>query len=206
MSDAEKKVKAVNISPEAEIEIASVKLDAHNARNHGRRSIDAIKKSLAEFGQVKPIVLGKDGKVIAGNGTVTAALELGWTKIKAVQTDFEGARALAYALADNRTAELSTWNLEELDYAIGNITMDGKMSGMLDSIGFSAIDLKSVRGAADKAESGSAKLIDIQPQAPPAMSWVLIAVPTTRWSDVSLHVEELAKIPDIRVETVVTSE
>lgn len=72
--------------------------------------IPAIVASYAEFGQVKPIVAKKndDGTatVIAGNHQLEAAKELGWNKIAVVYLDGDDSRAIAFALADNRTVEL----------------------------------------------------------------------------------------------------
>jgi len=72
--------------------------------------IPAIVASYAEFGQVKPIVAKKndDGTatVIAGNHQIEAAKELGWDKIAVVYLEGDDSRAIAFALADNRTVEL----------------------------------------------------------------------------------------------------
>ena len=73
-------------------------------------NVDAIVASYDEFGQVKPIVIrpNKDDKatVIAGNHQVEAAKKLGWTHIAAVPLNADDKRAIAFALADNRTMEL----------------------------------------------------------------------------------------------------
>lgn len=89
----------------------SLELDPENARKHSPRNIEAISGSLVTFGQRKPIVLWGN-VVIAGNGTVVAARELGWKEIAAVRCPpswtYEQARA--FSLADNRTAELADWD------------------------------------------------------------------------------------------------
>jgi len=53
--------------------VADLHLDPSNARNHPTKNLDAIKGSLAKFGQQKPIVIDKNNVVIAGNGTLEAA-------------------------------------------------------------------------------------------------------------------------------------
>lgn len=86
-----------------------------NVRLHPGRNVDAIKASLAEFGQQKPIVVSADGLyVLAGNGTLRAASELGWERIDVVRSTLTGARARAYMLADNRTTDLSVWDPDGL--------------------------------------------------------------------------------------------
>ena len=89
--------------------ITELSLDPSNVRKHGRKNLDAIKASLRKFGQQKPIVVDAKGIVLAGNGTLTAAQELGWTEIQIVRTELAGVEATAFAIADNRTAELAEW-------------------------------------------------------------------------------------------------
>ena len=89
--------------------ITELSLDPSNVRKHGRKNLDAIKASLRKFGQQKPIVVDAKGIVIAGNGTLTAAQELGWTEIDIIRTQLEGVEATMFAIADNRTAELAEW-------------------------------------------------------------------------------------------------
>lgn len=81
--------------------------------------VDAIMASYAEFGQVKPIVARKndDGTatVIAGNHQLQAAVNLGWDKIAVVYLEADDKRAIAYAIADNRTMELGYTEPELLE-------------------------------------------------------------------------------------------
>jgi len=97
------------------IQITQLSLDPTNARKHSQRNLDAIAASLKKFGQRKPIVVHK-GVVLAGNGTLEAAKTLGWTEIEVaeVPSDWDLDTAKAYALADNRTAELAEWDESEL--------------------------------------------------------------------------------------------
>jgi len=94
--------------------IATLREDPGNARLHDDRNLDAIARSLELFGQQKPIVVMDDGTVIAGNGTLRAAKGLGWKTIACVVTQLDKRAAAAFAVADNRTAELATWNPEVL--------------------------------------------------------------------------------------------
>jgi hypothetical protein len=79
-------------------------------KNPRKGNIEAIMSSYEEFGQMKPIVVrpNNDGTftVIAGNHQLQAAKKLGWTQIAAVQMNADDDRAVAFALADNRTMEL----------------------------------------------------------------------------------------------------
>jgi DNA modification methylase len=108
------------------LQIESVKIDAlsfdpANARKHNQKNLDAIKGSLAKFGQQKPIIVDKNGVVVAGNGTMEAAKSLGWKNINVVRTELTGPDAIAFALADNRTAELAEWDLDPLNKTLQSL-------------------------------------------------------------------------------------
>lgn len=95
------------------IPIEFLSFDPENARLHPERNMQAIKDSLSQYGQVKPIVVRREtNTVIAGNGTLEAAKALGWTKIAASFVDFSDAEAAGFGLADNRSAELAKWDFE----------------------------------------------------------------------------------------------
>jgi len=97
------------------VDIASLTPDPANVRAHSERNMDAVKGSLARFGQLKPIVVQKDGLVVrAGNATLAAAKALGWTHIAATIEEMDDVAATAYGIADNRTAELAEWDQEGL--------------------------------------------------------------------------------------------
>lgn len=92
--------------------ISDLTLDPKNARKHSQKNLDAIAASLRKFGQRKPIVISNKGVILAGNGTVEAAKALGWDHIDVAvaPSDWDENTAKAYALADNRTAELADWD------------------------------------------------------------------------------------------------
>jgi hypothetical protein len=107
--------------------------DPANARKHPDRNIVAIRGSLAAFGQVKPVVVREaTGTVVCGNGTLAAALALGWTHIAAVVKPMDQATATALAIADNRTAELAEWDNGVLDKLLADcVTGNEQVDAML---------------------------------------------------------------------------
>jgi DNA modification methylase len=129
--------------------IAITKLipDPTNARTHDEKNLSAIEGSLKEFGQRKPIVITQDNIIAAGNGTVEAAKRLGWTEMDVVRVpaDWDADRIKAYALADNRTAELAEWNPEVMAAQL----LDLQEAGFdIESFGFELVnppvDLESI--------------------------------------------------------------
>ena len=113
--------------------IKDLKLYNENTRKHSEKNLSAIKKSLTKFGQQKPIVVNKDGEIIAGNGTFLAATSLGWDKINVVRTTLNKIDAKAFSIADNRTAELAEWS-NELSKVLADLSTQ---EYDIDSIGFS---------------------------------------------------------------------
>lgn len=110
------------------IPLASLMLDAQNARLHDSASVDAIAASLQKFGQQKPVVVQKSSMIVrAGNGTVEAARKLGWTHIAANVAEMTDDQARAFALFDNRTAELSAWDADEVDKLLGSLQLDDEL-------------------------------------------------------------------------------
>jgi DNA modification methylase len=127
------------------VAIDTLMLDPANVRQHPERSIEAIKGSLARFGQQKPIVIDAAGLVIAGNGTLEAARRLGWTHIAAARSGLAGVERAAFAIADNRTAELSEWDDEALQGVLGQLDPE-----LAWAAGFSLDDMAKMLGEGDK--------------------------------------------------------
>jgi ParB family chromosome partitioning protein len=87
--------------------------------------------------------------VLAGNGTLTAAKELGWTDIEATRTTLQGVEATAFAIADNRSAELAEWE----DSLADVLKSLAKADINLAELGFDHTDLDELIGRQDANES-----------------------------------------------------
>ena len=129
------------------IKIASLAADPKNARKHDRRNLDTIKASLVRFGQQKPIVIDGAGQVVAGNGTLAVAAELGWDKIEAVRTALIGREAIAFAVADNRTAELAEWDEDILAETLAVLQNDDDIDET--ATGFSLDEIAELIGGGE---------------------------------------------------------
>ena len=155
------------------IEIAKLVSDPANARKHGDRNIDAIVASLTRFGQQKPIVVDKANVVRAGNGTLEAARSLGWTHLDCVRTQLDGSDAIAYAIADNKTAELAEWDAEVLAATLEGLNLEG----MLETTGFDQAELdallKEVGAELDPIEDDEIPEPPVDPITKPGDLWIL---------------------------------
>jgi len=118
--------------------------DPANVRKHDERNIDAIKASLQKFGQQKPIVVDKNGIVVAGNGTLEACKQLGWKDISVVETELVGADATAFAIADNRTSELAIWDDDALAQTLASLQDDDSIDVLVS--GFTAKEIDDLIG------------------------------------------------------------
>ena len=101
-----------------------MQFDPANVRKHGEKNLGAIKSSLLRFGQQKPIVVDAKGIVRAGNGTLAALKALGWKEVRIVRSTLEGSEATAYAIADNRTAELAEWHDDALSQTLAALQIE----------------------------------------------------------------------------------
>jgi len=143
-----------------DIPCADLHNDPANVRKHGDQNLAAIKASLVRFGQQKPIVVNQDGVVVAGNGTLMAARALNWTTIKAIRTNLVGSEATAFAIADNRTAELAEWDESALHQQLAAIAIDDEE--LLAATGFDEKQLAKL------ADANSPEVIEEEIPEPPA--------------------------------------
>lgn len=143
------------------IPIGSVNPDAANARKHGEKNMAAIVASLSRFGQRAPIVVQRKGMVVrAGNGRLAAAKSLGWSHIAAVVVDDESVEAVAFAIADNRTAELAEWDTETLASLLDTMSEED-----LASTGFDRADLDGLLAGLTPPVAPESSAVEIDAEA-----------------------------------------
>lgn len=94
------------------VDINSVFPYPMNAR---QGDVGLISESLAKNGQFRPIVVNKrDNSILVGNHTWKAAKMLGWKEIAVTFIDVDDEAAAKIVLADNRTADLGSYDHVEL--------------------------------------------------------------------------------------------
>lgn len=83
-----------------------------NARKHADQDISVIMRSIEEFGFNDPIgIWGPQNVIVEGHGRLMAAKKLGMKQVPCIRLDdLTDEQRRAYALAHNRTAELSVWD------------------------------------------------------------------------------------------------
>lgn len=108
-----------------------------NARIHNPEDVDAICESIKEFGFDDPIGIWSDRNVIVeGHGRLMAAKKLGMTEVPCIRLDhLTDEQRRAYALAHNRTAELSEWDNAMKQLEVMSITdIDMSKLGFVDDL------------------------------------------------------------------------
>lgn len=105
--------------------VSDLKYDKKNARIHSAKGIGMIADGLQEVGFGRSVLIDKDNNILAGNGTIEAAAQVGITKVRVIETD--GTEVIAVKrinltkkqaerlkVIDNRAGEMSSWNTETL--------------------------------------------------------------------------------------------
>ena len=85
-------------------------------------AIDAVAASLREFGFRQPIVVDAESVIIVGHARYKAALKLGLQKVPVhVAVDLSPEQIKAYRIADNKTNELSEWDMDILPIEVSEL-------------------------------------------------------------------------------------
>ena len=116
-----------------------------NPRHITPAAVNAVAESLAAFGWQQPVVIDSKRVIVAGHTRRLAALQLGWTFAPTVTIAAKHARS--YRLADNRSGEFSTWDLDVLGGELAAIP-----TGQLDALpalDFAALALPPLEGQTD---------------------------------------------------------
>jgi DNA modification methylase len=105
--------------------LSDLKQDHKNARKRTQTSASLLQESLQRYGPARSIVIDEDNRILAGNGTVEAAINLGIDGLRIIdaapdeliavrRTGLSEDQKVGLALADNRTADLAEWDAEML--------------------------------------------------------------------------------------------
>lgn len=121
-------------------------------KNPRQGNVAVLVNSLRVNGQYKPIVVnrgthtGRECEVLAGNHTLIAAREAGWEDISVVWVDVDEDHAARIVAADNRVADLGTYDEAVLADLLGGLPS-------LEGTGYADSDLAALLGGADADSS-----------------------------------------------------
>jgi hypothetical protein len=146
------------------LKLTELKQLPDNPRQRTARGAGMLQESLQRFGALRGVVADEDGKILAGNGTVEAAIAAGMLDAELIPVDgskltvlqvshLSEAEKRQYAVADNRTTDLSTWNPDVLAAWVEAEAVD------LDGF-FFPDELDAVLEAGAAADAGTAEPAD----------------------------------------------
>ena len=96
-----------------EVSPSALKFYKGNAKIHDEKQVEALIRSIREFGFLTPCLIDRENNLIAGHGRVMAARKMGLKTVPCVLVDgLTDAQRRAYIMADNRLAEMATWDMD----------------------------------------------------------------------------------------------
>jgi ParB-like chromosome segregation protein Spo0J len=124
--------------------VEALEPDPRNARLHPPGQVSRIADSIAAFGFNVPVLIDGESRIVAGHGRALAARRLGLAEIPTIALDhLSEAERRAFMIADNRLAELASWDENRLGVeleALKCLDLDFALSATGFEIG--EIDLK----------------------------------------------------------------
>jgi DNA modification methylase len=122
-----------------------LKLRERNARQHSKRQVELLAANMQKFGFVGAVITDEFDNVLAGHGRLAAADLIGLRQIPRIRLcNLDEASKAAFALADNRLAELSGWDDEILKLELRELESLADFD--LEVTGFDTVDLDRLLG------------------------------------------------------------
>ena len=146
-------------------------VDQANPRLHSPSQVKQIGRSIEAFGFNAPVLIDRDGKVVAGHGRILACKLLGWTEVPTICLDhLTEAQARAFMIADNRLTENSTWDDRLLAEQLQELSLL-ELDFSIEAVGFqmAEIDLR-IEGLNSQPEGDDPADVMPEPQAGPPVT------------------------------------
>jgi 16S rRNA G966 N2-methylase RsmD len=130
---------------------------AKNPRKHTTEQIKAIATSIQRFGFTNPVLIDSRLQIVAGHGRVAAARTLQMARVPTLMLEhLSEAEIRAYIIADNRLAEITSWDheilatelqaLTELNF---DVTLLGFQTGEIDVLLQDSLQISSTEDPHD---------------------------------------------------------
>lgn len=120
----------------------SLRAYERNSRVHSAEQIDELRRSIREFGFIKPVVIDGNNMLLAGHGAVEAAKLEGLTEIPVyVAGHLTDRQKRAFVIADNKLAQKSSWDFDMLSRELSDLLEEDYD---IDVLGFSDQELDAL--------------------------------------------------------------
>ncbi len=146
--------------------VADLRPHDRNPRTHSKKQVEQIAESIRRFGFTNPVLVDRDGQVIAGHGRIEAAKLLGMATVPVLRLEhMTEAEKRAYVIADNRLAELAGWDNDLLALELSAVAeLDGDFD--LALTGFDVAEIEALLNSLESGEQQEEEPVQIDEQAP----------------------------------------
>ncbi len=156
-------------------EIGRIVPSVRNPRTHSDSQVAQVAASIVAFGFMSPVLVDRDGTLIAGHGRYLAAVQLGLQRIPVIVVDhLTETEKRAYAIADNKIALNAGWDETLLRVELEALTAEGTE---LVHMGFSQDELDTLIDELDaevrRADEDSAPAEEAEVVSQPGDLWFL---------------------------------
>lgn len=127
-----------------EVRIDEISNHERNPKQHPDKQIRLLEESIKRFGWTNPVILDKDGRILAGHARVKAAIEMGQDSIPCIRTKLSGKDADAYLLADNRLSDIAPYDRDILAELLSDLPKD-----LVDLTGFDSVQVDALLAGED---------------------------------------------------------
>ncbi|HUU44366.1 MAG TPA: DNA modification methylase [Acidobacteriota bacterium] len=109
-------------------------------------AVDAVARSIQQFGFNNPIITDGDLNIAAGHTRLKAAIKLGLTEVPVIRVPgLVGSRFTGFAIADNKTAEIAEWDTELLNKLVAELNLEVDFD--LSALGYTDKELTDILDA-----------------------------------------------------------
>ena len=159
--------------------IAEMSLDPKNPRDHSRKQICQIARSIKTLGFNVPVLIDSNSRLIAGHGRFLAAQQIGLTEVPTILLDhLTEAQARAFMIADNKLTENAEWDLKLLGEQLRDLSLLD-LDFDIEITGFETGELDLMIDSAESDTAGGHDAADDLPAATgpaitrPGDQWIL---------------------------------
>lgn len=132
------------------IPIGWIKLAKRNARKHSATQVDGIRTSMEASGPINPPIVDEHYRLIAGEGRYLALRKMNVATVEVIVVrHLTDEQKRAYAIADNRLAEKSSWNWSALQLELRDLSIEAPQID-LTMIGFGHAEIEQMVSKLDQ--------------------------------------------------------
>lgn len=132
-----------------EIEVSKLRPWEDNPRRNDH-AVEAVAESIRSFGFNVPILCDKNLLIVAGHTRWKAAQKLGMLNVPVIIVEIDDAKRRAFAIADNKTAEIAEWDFPKLKEVLDKLRSEDIE---IKSLGFSDEEIRRFLLDDDDAEN-----------------------------------------------------